>query len=289
MPPSTARNHLPGRRTGDAPFAQLGFLIPMTLADLQPTDAPAILQVEGALAFITLNRPGSFNAIDIDMAVCLERLALVVERDRDVRVLIIRGAGKAFCAGGDIKLFVSHIDNLALPIGRLLEHLNRFLLALRRMDKLVLTSVHGAVAGAGFSMAFMGDFCIAAASTRFRPAYAQIGVSPDAGGTIGLVQALGARRALQIFLDEPEMSAERASQLGLLSRVVEQAELEVQTREYAERLAGLSHVATSATKRLVWQSASVPMDQQLEAEARSIVSCMDTCEFRALLEGLQRR
>lgn len=261
----------------------------MTFIDMQPPDAPALLQVEGVVAFITLNRPGSFNAIDIDMAVCLEELALIVERDRRVRVLVIRGAGKAFCAGGDIKLFLAHIDDLAPPISRLLEHLNRFLLALRRMDKLVLTSVHGAVAGAGFSMAFMGDFCIAADNARFRPAYAQIGVSPDSGGTIGLVQALGARRALQIFLDEPEISVERADQLGLLSRVVGQTELEAQTREYAERLAGLSHTAAAATKRLVWQSASVPVNQQLEFEARSIISCMTTSEFRALLEGLQRR
>ncbi|MDH4565493.1 enoyl-CoA hydratase/isomerase family protein [Pseudomonas sp. BN414] len=261
----------------------------MTLTSTQSADAPALLEIAGAIAIITLNRPGSFNAIDVDMAVCLEQLASTVERNHSVRVLVIRGAGKAFCAGGDVNLFLSHIDDLALPISKLLAHFNRFLLVLRRMDKLVLTSVHGAVAGAGFSMAFMGDFCIAASNARFRPAYAQIGVSPDGGGTIGLVQALGARRALQIFLDEPELSADGASQLGLLSRVVELAELEAKTREYAERLAELSPTAASGTKRLVWQSASVPLEQQLEAEAQSIIACMATREFRELLEGLRRR
>ncbi|AOE86727.1 enoyl-CoA hydratase/isomerase family protein [Pseudomonas sp. TCU-HL1] len=261
----------------------------MTLTNTRSADAPAFLEMDGAIAIITLNRPSSFNAIDIDMAVCLEQLALTVERNHSVRVLVIRGAGKAFCAGGDVNLFLSHIDDLAPPISKLLAHFNRFLLVLRRMDKLVLTSVHGAVAGAGFSMAFMGDFCIAAANARFRPAYAQIGVSPDGGGTIGLVQALGARRALQIFLDEPELNADGARQLGLLSRVVEPAELEAKTCEYAERLAELSPAAVSGTKRLVWQSASVPFEQQLEAEAQSIIACMATCEFRALLEGLRRR
>lgn len=261
----------------------------MTSTNIQSAGAPAFLAMEEAIAIITLNRPGSFNAIDIDMAACLEQLALTVEQSRDVRVLVIRGAGKAFCAGGDVNFFLAHIDDLALPISKLLAHLNRFLLVLRRMDKLVLTSVHGAVAGAGFSMAFMGDFCIAAANTRFRPAYAQIGVSPDGGGTIGLVQALGGRRALQIFLDEPELSADRASQLGLLSRVVEPTKLESETCEYAQRLAGLNPVAASGTKRLVWQSASVPMEQQLAAEAQSIIACMATREFRTLLEGLRRR
>lgn len=261
----------------------------MTSMSIQSAGAPAFLEVEGAIAIITLNRPGSFNAIDIDMAACLEQLALTVEQSLDVRVLVIRGAGKAFCAGGDVSFFLAHIDDLSAPITKLLAHLNRFLLALRRMDKLVLSSVHGAVAGAGFSMAFMGDFCIAAANTRFRPAYAQIGVSPDGGGTIGLVQALGPRRALQIFLDETELSADKADQYGLLSRVVEPSELEAETLEYAQRLAGLSPVAASGTKRLVWQSASVPIEQQLEAEAQSIIACMVTDEFKVLLEGLRRR
>ncbi|MDH4560761.1 enoyl-CoA hydratase [Pseudomonas taiwanensis] len=261
----------------------------MSPTNIQSGNESAILEMVGPIAVITLNRPGSFNAIDIEMAVCLEQLALTVERSDSVRVLVIRGAGKAFCAGGDVNLFLSHLDDLAPPIGKLLEHFNRFLSVLRRMDKLVLTSVHGAVAGAGFSMAFMGDFCIAAANTRFRPAYAQIGVSPDGGGTIGVVQALGARRALQIFLDETELSADEASQLGLLSRVVEPAELEGKTHEYAERLAELSPIAASRTKRLVWQSASVPLEQQLEAEAQSIIACMATSEFRELLKGLRRR
>lgn len=259
------------------------------MVDIPPGDAPALLEIDGPLAIISLNRPASFNAIDIDMAVCLERLASRVEQTDSVRVLVIRGAGKAFCAGGDVKLFLAHIDDLEPPISELLAHLNRFLLALRRMDKLVLTSVHGAVAGAGFSMAFMGDFCIAAATARFRPAYAQIGLSPDAGGTVGLVQALGARRALQIFLDEPELSCDRAEQLGLLAQVVDPAELESRTREYALRLARLSPAAVAGTKRLVWQSGAGSVEQQLAAEARSIVACMATGEFRARLEGLRRR
>ena len=246
-----------------------------------PVNAPALLEVDGPLAIITLNRPASFNAIDIDMAVCLEMLALRVKQTDSVRVLVLRGAGKAFCAGGDVSLFLAHIDNLEPPISKLLSHLNRFLLVLREMDKVVLTSVHGAVAGAGFSMAFMGDFCIAAANTRFRPAYAQIGVSPDAGGTVGLVHAVGARRALQIFLNEPE--------LGLLAKGVEPAELEAKTHQFAMQLAQLNPVAVAGTKRLVWQSGAVSLEQQLADEAHSIITCMATKEFKSRLAGLRRR
>tara|TARA_R110000796_G_scaffold252001_1_gene384796 strand:+ start:42575 stop:43384 length:810 start_codon:yes stop_codon:yes gene_type:complete len=254
-----------------------------------PVNAPALLEVDGPLAIITLNRPASFNAIDIDMAVCLEMLALRVKQTDSVRVLVLRGAGKAFCAGGDVSLFLAHIDNLEPPISKLLSHLNRFLLVLREMDKVVLTSVHGAVAGAGFSMAFMGDFCIAAANTRFRPAYAQIGVSPDAGGTVGLVHAVGARRALQIFLNEPELDCGRADQLGLLAKVVEPAELEAKTHQFAMQLAQLNPVAVAGTKRLVWQSGAVSLEQQLADEAHSIITCMATKEFKSRLAGLRRR
>lgn len=251
--------------------------------------APALLKFDGPLAIITLNRPASLNAIDIDMAACLERLALNVEQAEHVRVLVIRGAGKSFCAGGDVDFFLAHIDELEPPITRLLSHLNHFLLALRRMDKLVVTSVHGAVAGAGFSMAFMGDFCISASNARFRPAYAQIGLSPDAGGTIGLVSALGARRALQIFLGEPELACTRAEQLGLLAKVVDPQALEAMTLDFAARLANLNPVAVAGTKRLVWQSGMGLLEQQLDAEVQSIIACMATREFKDFLKSLKRR
>lgn len=253
------------------------------------TDGPAFLEIDDAIATITLNRAEAFNAMDIDMAARLESLALAVEDMANVRVLVIRGSGKAFCAGGDINLFVANISNPGPPIRALLAHLNRFLVVLRRMDKLVLTSVHGAIAGAGFSMAFMGDFCIAAANSRFRPSYAQIGVSPDAGGTIGLVQTLGPRRALQIFLDEQELSCERADELGLLSRIVPPEELAEKTHEYAKHLARLSKSAVAETKRLVWLSGSVAMEQQLAEEAKAIVSCMETDEFKNMLTRMASR
>ena len=139
-------------------------------------EAPALLEVDGPIATITLNRPGAYNAIDIEMARTLEALALDVEARAEVRVLVLRAAGKAFCAGGDIKLFIEHLDDLAPPIGILLKHLNGFVSALRRMPQLVVTSVQGPAAGAGFSLAFMGDFCVAAEGARFSTAYARIGI-----------------------------------------------------------------------------------------------------------------
>lgn len=250
-----------------------------------PAD-PAYLQIEGAIATITLNRPGSYNAINIEMARQLEALALRVEASEDVRVLIIRGAGKAFCAGGDTKLFIDNRANLAPPIKELLKHLNRFLLILRRMPKIVLTSVHGAVAGAGLSLSSMGDLCVAAATTHFHPAYAQIGVSPDAGGTIGMVRLLGPRRALQMFLSETAFDCEQAERMGLVTKAFPEEELENKTQEYAESLAEHSSAVIEETKKLIWQSTEKPLADQLESEMYSIIRCMETEQFKKKLEQL---
>ena len=250
--------------------------------------ASALLDVDGSVAIITLNRPTAFNALDIDMAQRLEKIGIELEQNVAVRVVVIRGSGRAFCAGGDIGLFISCVDDLAPTIRMLLLHLNSFLKTLRRMDKLVLTSVHGAVAGAGFSLAFMGDFCIAADTARFVPAYAQLGVSPDCGGTVGLVQALGPRRALQVFLDEKEINCERAYGLGLVTKVVSADALASSTLDYAKQLAKLNPMAASSTKRLIWESSGQHLNQQLELETESIIACMQTDDFRRQLLSLKR-
>ena len=149
--------------------------------------APATLSVEGPVATITLNRPAVLNAMNAGMAGALAALALEVERRRDIRVLVVRGQGDNFCAGGDIAGFADHLDDIGPFVRGMLADMHAFLLTLRRMPQLVLTSIQGAAAGAGFSLAFMGDMAIAADSAKFTPAYRMLGVSPDCGGTIGSV------------------------------------------------------------------------------------------------------
>lgn len=250
--------------------------------------APALLSVEGRIAIITLNRPDRFNAIDIDMARCLMELSERVRAASDVRVLVLRGSGRAFCAGGDLHFISERIDDIRPPITDLLLFLHHFLVALRSMDKLVVTSVHGSAAGAGLSLAFMGDFCVAAADTRFRPAYAALGVSPDAGGTVGVVDALGPRRALQIFLAEDEFDGSRAQTLGLVTKCVPADDLDVQTRAFAQRLCELDSEAAAATKALIWRSAARSIDEQLNAEMVELLACMDRSGFRARIRTFAR-
>ncbi len=165
-------------------------------------DDPALLRIEGLIATITLNRPGAFNSIDLSIAKKLEQLGAEVEANDDIRVLVIEGVGRAFSAGGDLQTIgaAAAADTIAPVVGELLKHYHAFIETMRRMPKIVLSSVHGSAAGAGMGLAFVADLCIAAEDARFTPAYAKIGVSPDGGSTVGMVGTVGVRRALQIFL-----------------------------------------------------------------------------------------
>jgi enoyl-CoA hydratase/carnithine racemase len=251
-----------------------------------PADQPALLRVEGPIATITLNRPAAFNSIDLAIARKLEQLGAEVEASNQIRVLVIEGEGRAFCGGGDLQTIgaAAAADTIAPVVGELLQHYHAFITTLRRMPKIVLASVHGSAAGAGMSLAFVADLCIAAEEARFTPAYAKLGVSPDGGGTAGVVAAVGTRRALQIYLAEDSFSAAQAYDWGLVARVVPAVELKAATRELAQRLAQNAPAGLAATKALIHLAATSPLESQLDAERDAIIDCMHTGEFRAAVE-----
>src|SRR3954469_5627157 len=254
-------------------------------------DDPALLRIEGPIATITLNRPAAFNSIDLSIAKKLEQLSAEVEANDDVRVLVIEGEGRAFCAGGDLQTIgtAAAADNIAPVVGELLLHYHAFITTLRRMPKIVLASVHGSAAGAGLSLAFVADLCIAAEDARFTPAYGKIGASPDGGGTVGVVPTVGVRRALQIFLAEDSFSAQQAYDWGLVAKVVPAAELKAATRALAQRLAQNAPAAIAATKSLIHRAPTTPLQQQLDAEKDAIIDCMHSDEFRLAVKKFTSR
>jgi enoyl-CoA hydratase/carnithine racemase len=249
-------------------------------------DGPALLSIEGPIATITLNRPAAFNSIDLSIAKKLEQLGAEIEASDDIRVLVIQGEGRAFCAGGDLQTIgaAAASDTVRPVVGELLAHYHAFITTLRRMPKIVLASVHGSAAGAGMSLAFVADLCIAAEDAKFTPAYAKLGVSPDGGGTVGVVTSVGPRRALQIYLAEDSFSAAQAHDWGLVAKVVPAAELTAATRELAHRLAQNPPAALAATKALIHRAAVTPVEQQLDAERDGIIDCMHTEEFRVAVK-----
>jgi enoyl-CoA hydratase/carnithine racemase len=249
-------------------------------------DEPALLRIEGPIATITLNRPAAFNSIDLSIAKKLERLGAEVEASDEIRVLVIEGEGRAFCGGGDLQTIgaAAAADNIAPVVSEMLSHYHAFITTLRRMPKIVLASVHGSAAGAGLSLAFVADLCIAAEDARFTPAYAKLGVSPDGGGTVGLAASVGPRRALQIFLAEDSFSAAQAYDWGLVVKVVPAVELKAATRELAHRLAQYAPAALATTKALIHHAHVTPIEAQLDAERDAIIDCMHTDEFRVAVK-----
>jgi enoyl-CoA hydratase/carnithine racemase len=249
-------------------------------------DDPALLHIDGPIATITLNRPAAFNSINLAIAQRLEALGAQIETDDNIRVLVIQGEGRAFCAGGDLQTIGAAAEaNTVTPVvGELLKHYHAFIETVRRMPKIVLSSVHGSAAGAGMGLAFITDLCIAADDARFTPAYAKIGVSPDGGSTVGVVATVGTRRALQLFLAEDSFTAQQAHEWGLVAKIVPAAELKPATRQFAERLAQNPPAAIAGTKSLVYQAATTPTKQQLDAEEHRIIAAMHTEDFKVAVK-----
>ncbi|WP_315813018.1 enoyl-CoA hydratase/isomerase family protein [Bradyrhizobium sp. SZCCHNR2028] len=247
---------------------------------------PARLSIDGPIATITLDRPAAFNAINLAIAQRLEQLAAQVEADPTIRVLVLKGEGRAFCAGGDLQTIgaAAETDTITPVVSELLHHYHAFIASLRRMHKIVLASVHGSAAGAGMSLAFAADLCIAAEDARFTPAYAKLGVSPDGGGTVGVITTVGVRRALQIFLAEDSFTAAQAYEWGLVAKIVPASELVAATDALAARLAQNMPAGLAATKALIHRAPTSAVEDQLAAERDAIINCMHTDEFRAAVK-----
>ncbi|BBK42305.1 enoyl-CoA hydratase [Allostella vacuolata] len=242
-----------------------------------------LLSVADAVAEVTLNRPSVLNALDEAMAATLVDVLDRVEHDPAVRVVVLKGAGAGFMAGGDVKLFAGMAGRPAEErrrrLNALIHAFHPAIVALRRMPQPVVASVHGVAAGAGMSLMAAADLAIAAASTSFTLAYARIGVSPDGGSTYFLPRLVGQRRAMELALLPDRFDAARAEAIGLVNRVVPDERLAEETRAIALRLAAGPRGAFANTKRLMHQSLDTGFEAQLLAEQESFASLSATDDF----------
>lgn len=230
------------------------------------------LAVEGGVATISLNRPHVLNAMDDEMMRQLRPVAEAVEQDSAIRAVVLRGEGPAFMAGGDVAVFHQHLAELPELIVTWGREMHAAFLALRRMGKPVLASVHGAVAGAGFSLMCAADLAIAAADTRFTLAYANIGASPDGGSTYFLPRLVGYKKTMELIMLPDRFDAETARLHGLVNWVVPGDKLAQETAGIAQRLAAGPTGAFAQAKRLVNQSLD-PMGAQMEQELQAFSRC----------------
>lgn len=238
------------------------------------------LKISRGRAEITLNRPAQLNAINCDLAEALVEALSAIDQDPSVNVVVLKGAGRAFMAGGDLKDFHEAGDRAPDAVKRLIVPFHRIIRGIRDLRPPVIAAVHGAVAGGGLALALACDFVIASADAVFTPAYLRIGTNPDGGTTWSVSKHIGERRALEWLMLGDSMSAEQAASLGLINRVVAREALEEEVQTLASRIAAGPAQAQASLKHLIWRATNSSVEDQLEAEAAGFTSLAATADFR---------
>jgi 2-(1,2-epoxy-1,2-dihydrophenyl)acetyl-CoA isomerase len=235
----------------------------------------------GGVATITLNRPDAFNALDMTLGRDLFHAVIEADEDASARAIVVTGAGKAFCAGGDVKSFVDNLGRIGAHIKELTTYLHGAVSRLCRSEKPVIMAINGVAAGGGMSLALAGDLVLAAESARFTMAYSKIGATPDGSSSYYLPRLVGIRRAMELYFTNRVLSAREASEWGLITRVVPDAELLKETAKLAGELAQGPTKAFGGAKRLFHQSTWESLETQMELEAQAIAASGRTQDFRA--------
>lgn len=236
--------------------------------------------VSEGVATITLNRPRSYNALNEKILQEMSDALQHCRQDDGIRVVVLRGAGKHFCSGGDVKWMKEVLDgDRAGSIDRLVEVLHGTVNALRELEKPVLASIRGFATGAGFSLALACDLRIGSETARFSQAYVNIGLSPDGGSTYFLPRVVGTARAAELIFSGRVIDATEALALGILNEVVADGELDARTGELARKLAQAPTRALGMAKRLLDRSLSSTLEEQLERERAGVLSCCLTDDF----------
>ena len=233
-------------------------------------------QRDGGVLTITLNRPDVLNAFNASMheafATALEEAA-----DASVRAVVLTGAGRGFCVGQDLTEFQEAAGDIG---ARLRERYHPNVLAIRRLEKPVLAAVNGAAAGAGLSIACACDLRLAADSASFVPAFINIGLVPDSGGTFFITHLLGYARAFEWMTSGRKLTAAEAHAWGLVSEVVEAEALAARAAELAAEWAARPTRGVGMTKRLFSKALENTLEEQLELEAELQTAATQTADFR---------
>jgi len=244
---------------------------------------PVLVERDGALVILTLNRPEAYNAIDEPMMQALLEALVDCDEDASVRAVLLTGAGNAFCAGGNLKAMQAE-DMAGRSVGAFLKRLtvpvHGCIATMARMEKPVIGAINGAAGGAGFSLALACDLVLAAESAVFTMAYTKAGLAPDGGSSFFLPRIVGPKRAFDLMVNNEVLSAAEARDLGIVNAIYPDAAFMAEARTYAERLAAGPSRAFGAAKRLVALSSESSLETQMEHERRAIAACAGTGDFR---------
>ncbi|MDQ2649375.1 MAG: enoyl-CoA hydratase-related protein [Actinomycetota bacterium] len=236
--------------------------------------------IDGGVAHLRLNRPDAGNAIDLQLAKDLNEITTAWAVDKGIRAVLITGAGKNFCVGGDLNSFRAVGDAVPAHLTDITTYLHAANSRLIRMAAPVIAAVQGSAAGAGMSLAVSSDLVLAAESSRFVMAYTAIGLTPDGSGTWSLPRVVGMRRALELVLTNRKLTAAEAVDEGIATRVVPDDQLVGEALALAQQLAAGPTGAFGAAKRLLWESVGHDLEAQLALETQSLAAAAGSADGR---------
>lgn len=243
-------------------------------------------RVDGAVGTVSLNRPESLNAFNLDLARQFIQTVEDFGRNDDVRVVVVRGEGKVFSAGGDIREMLGYVrdgTDRAAYFRKPLTAFGEMVMAVRSIPKPVLAAVHGAVAGAAFNVMLACDLKLAEEKTRFTQAFIKIGLSPDAGGTWFLPRLVGYARACELAMLPTEIDAATAKEWGLINWTVPAEGFESRLKEITEALVNSPREAIGRAKSLLYNDYDRGLEEHMEAERLAQVDNAASPDFE---EGL---
>jgi 2-(1,2-epoxy-1,2-dihydrophenyl)acetyl-CoA isomerase len=237
------------------------------------------LEVAQGVGTITLNRPDAYNALSLALGRELFHAVIAVDEDPAVRCVVVTGAGKAFCGGGDVKEFAQSLPRIGALIKELTTYVHGVVSRLVRTPKPVITAVNGVAAGGGLALALSGDLVVAAESARFTMAYSRIAASPDGSSTYWLPRLVGIRRAMELFYTNRVLTAREAVEWGIATRALPDAEFADGVRRLAGELAEGPTAALGRGKRLFHLSTTESLETQMEHESQAIAQSGHTQDF----------
>lgn len=245
-------------------------------------DGPVLLDFSDGIARLTLNRPDVANGMNLEMMKAIHAAIFTCHGDSRVRVLHLSGAGKHFCAGGDVADFSARGDGIGDYLKEVTAWLQMAVAAMIRLDAVVVTEVQGfAAGGGGLGLVCASDIVIASDSSKYMAGATRVGMAPDAGASAILPALVGFRRAMEIVLTNRAVSAPEAERIGLVTEVVPDGSQSMRAAEVAQAMACGAPMAQAAAKRMLWNSVGV--ENCLPEEARTVSTLSQTGDSR---EGL---
>lgn len=240
-----------------------------------------LVEIKGAVLYVTLNRPERLNAFSPDMITAMKQVLTEAKNDASIRVIVLKGAGRAFSAGGDVKRMGKRGP---LETYEYLGNLNELILFMSQLEKPMIAAVHGYAAGAGFNLALAADVILASEDSRFILSFSKVGLISDGGGLYFLPRLIGPYLAKELFFTAEPITAEKAHALGIVNHVYATSEFAGKVAEFANKIASGPSAAYGFIKKMANRSLTSHLAEILEQERIIQASLITTADHQ---EGIQ--